>query len=188
MRWADKAPLERQLQGLDLLWDRVTGKGVLDIGSAEGDIAIECCRRGASHVLGIEYREGAVREANARARELGVNFGCKRDDADHWPGRPMHESARFDVILLLAVLHKLHKPAEALHRIVDRCARPTATVALRLRPRDWPVLRDERSGNRPQELGAVMRLHRFVLVHEDEGPVSGGVPEWVGIFERVSIA
>lgn len=185
--WSDKAPLERQLTGLDLLWDRVTGSTVADIGCAEGDIGMECVRRGAGFVLGIEYREAAVKAANQRARNVD-NFTVLREDADHWPPRPMGERARFDVILMLAVLHKLQKPEASLVRIIDRCAKPTATVVLRLRPRDWPVLRDERSGNRPQQIGTALTALGFRLVHEDEGPVSGGVPEWVGILERVRLA
>lgn len=184
--WSDKAPLERQMTGLDMLWDRVTGATIADIGCAEGDIGMECVRRGAGFVLGIEYRPEAVKEANERARNVD-NFTCLREDADHWPGRPMLDRSRFDVILLLAVLHKLHRPAAALDRILRHTAKPTATVVLRLRPRDWPVLRDERSGNRPQDLDEVLRMHRFRLVHVDEGPVSGGVPEWVGLFERVGL-
>lgn len=174
--------IEQQMTGLGQLWERVEGKNVLDIGCAEGVIALECLRRGAVGVCGVDNRADAIAEADRLARKAGLSdrvlFGTA--DANTYDPR-----GPFDVILMLAILHKLRKPADSLMRFLTAAA-PTALVVLRTRQRDWPVLRDERSGLLPQDIRFCMYDHGFNLVHEDDGPIDNGEPpEWVGIFERV---
>ncbi len=172
--------IEQQMTGLDQLWPRVVGKSVLDVGCAEGHIAIECERRGAVDVIGIEHRREAVIRANKLARNHAVTF-IEADANFCTPPR------RFDVILMLAVLHKLREPEIALGRIIDHGAADNCTVVLRQRRSDWPVLKDARSGYRPQDLRFAMYDRGFTLVHEDDGPIDNGQPpEWVGVFERVT--
>ena len=172
--------IEQQMTGLDQLWPRVKGKTVLDLGCAEGAIAMRCIDEGAMRVTGDERRDGAVQEFDRLARARGAHAVAYCHDLNTWPFRAQHS-----VILMLAILHKLRKPADQLMRFLAS-ASPTATVVLRTRRRDWPVLRDERSAWVPQDIRFCMYDHGFNLVHEDDGPVDNGEPpEWVGIFERV---
>lgn len=176
--------VEQQMTGLDQLWPRVKGKTVLDLGCAEGDIAFRCAAEGAANVIGLEHRADAVEKFNRGARERGLHATAFVVDLNVWP-LPRRTFGGFDVILMLAILHKLRKPADQLMRFLAS-ADETATVVLRTRRRDWPVLRDERSGPLPQDIRFCMYDHGFNLVHEDDGPVDNGEPpEWVGIFERV---
>jgi 2-polyprenyl-3-methyl-5-hydroxy-6-metoxy-1,4-benzoquinol methylase len=179
--------IEQQMTGLDQLWPRVKGKTVLDLGCAEGAIALRCWQHGAKEVLGLEHRKDAVDEFNRQAAKMGATAIGVEVDLNTWhPARFGVNGAPFaDVILMLAILHKLRKPADQLMRFLAS-ASPTATVVLRTRRRDWPVLRDERSAWVPQDIRFCMYDHGFNLVHEDDGPVDNGEPpEWVGIFERV---
>lgn len=176
--------IEQQMTGLDQLWPRVKGKTVLDLGCAEGAIALRCCAEGALGVIGLEHRHDAVEEFNRSARRERVNAHAFERDLNVWP-QPHRDLGKFDVILMLAILHKLRKPADQLMRFLAS-ADETATVVLRTRRRDWPVLRDERSGFLPQDIRFCMYDHGFNLAHEDDGPIDNGEPpEWVGIFERV---
>ena len=170
--------IEQQMTGLDQLWPRVKGKTVLDLGCAEGAIAMRCIDEGAMLVHGYEHRNDAVQAFNRLAHGTRAVAYCF--DLNTWPFQ-----GRYDVILMLAILHKLRKPADQLMRFLAS-ADETATVVLRTRRRDWPVLRDERSGFLPQDIRFCMYDHGFNLVHEDDGPIDNGEPpEWVGIFERV---
>jgi SAM-dependent methyltransferase len=172
--------VKQQLTGLDQLWPRVRDKTVIDVGCAEGVVAFECLAYGAAAVLGVEMRQPAVHEANRKAERECLPFLAKQADANTWA-----PPTQADVILLLAILHKLAEPAQALDRFLAAGAGDNCTVVLRTRRRDWPVLRDARSGMRPQRLDAVLHKHGFTLVHEDDGPVCDGQPaEWVGVFEK----
>jgi SAM-dependent methyltransferase len=168
--------LDQQLIGLDLLWPLVDNRSVLDVGCAEGLISIECCRQGAAYVHGIEIRADAVKLANHHGN--GWPFEAVHADArDYTPRQP------YDVVLLLAVLHKLRDPSAALVRLVAAASRH---VVIRLPHDDWPVLRDMRSGNRPHDLERVMLRCGFELYETADGPVDSGKPaEWVGYFSRV---
>lgn len=100
--------LDQQLMGLDPLFAEIEGKSVLDVGCAEGLIAIECARRGASAVTGFEIRSAAVETARKLVKTLaGVGqVYFETGDANHYP-----PNARYDVVLMLAVLHKLRDPS-----------------------------------------------------------------------------
>lgn len=168
---------EQQLIGLEQLWPWVKGASVLDVGCAEGLIAIECERQGAENVLGVELRGDAVKRANELARNRTASF--LQADANVFTVAPLS----FDVVLMLAILHKLRDPSEAFERYLRSC-RTLAVV--RLRHNDWPVLRDARSGNRPYDLSVVSKRCGFHLADVRRGPVAdGNPPEFVGYLTRI---
>lgn len=166
--------LEQQLTGLERLWPEVGGRTVFDLGAAEGAIAAECKRRGATAVEGIELRADAA----ARARsEFGVEI-------HHGDANTYNPRRDYDVVLMLAILHKLRDPSTVFARMLS-CSRHLAVV--RLRHCDWPVLRDARSGNLPHNLGAIAKAAGFALEHVADGPVdSGNPPEWCGYLQRAA--
>lgn len=154
--------LEQQLLGLEPLFDDIAGKTVLDVGCAEGLISIECAKRGATFVKGVEIVSGHV----VMAKKLCNGLPCKFivSDASDWePDR------LYDVVLLLAILHKLPDPTSV-------CAN-LARVARELCVIRYPassvgeVIVDERSGNQPHDIGDVMRSIGFKLERVTDGPL-----------------
>jgi len=149
-----KASLEQQLIGLGPLLDSVHGKIMLDVGCAEGLIALECQKRGAQ-VLGIESRPQAVAIAN------GLGVQVVQADAQTWQPAKM-----YDVVLLLGVVHKLVDPGGATLRFL----RSARTAVLRLPPGMWPVLTDSRSGSIPVDLAGLAAECSMRVRQMEPGP------------------
>lgn len=167
MRWFDKAPLEQQLIGLEPLWAEVNGRTVLDVGCAEGLIALECKKAGAKLILGVDNRETAVKEAR---QHFGDSYTCDAIVADvsQWEPR-----ASFDVVLMLGVLQKLPNPGEVFVRMLCRCKE---LAVVRLPDGGWPGLTDSRSGNQRIELDKAAALAGFELERVTQGPHG----QWAG--------
>ena len=163
--------LIQQLTGLDPLLERVKGCTVLDVGCAEGLISMHLADHGATSTYGIEIVDGHVHVA----RELRGRRICNFDveDANHY--KPMH---RYDIVLMLAVLHKLRDPTAACRRFA---AAARELVVIRLPPKHAPKIIDERSGNVPHDIGATMHREGFVLAEV----TTGHLDEWTGFFERM---
>jgi 2-polyprenyl-3-methyl-5-hydroxy-6-metoxy-1,4-benzoquinol methylase len=95
----------------DLIFrESLTGKSVLDVGSALGYFCFEAEARGATRVLGIERNEERFRQACLLKQIIGsrVEF-LQRDILQH----PFDE--KFDYVCLLNVLHHLDEPIRAIH-------------------------------------------------------------------------
>ena len=95
----------------DLIFrESLTGKSVLDVGSALGYFCFEAEARGATRVLGIERNEERYRQACLLKQIIGsrVEF-LHRDILQH----PLDE--KFDYVCLLNVLHHLDDPIRAIH-------------------------------------------------------------------------
>jgi trans-aconitate methyltransferase len=167
----------QQMVGLERLMEYVSGKTVLDVGCAEGDIAYACHKNGASYVHGVEFRElaykAAVKQFSVKSR---VSFA--REDANVWsPG------FAWDIVLLLAVLHKLRDPTQSLIRLANSCK---DLCVIKVPDSDWPILRDDRSGNKPHNLEKTMEGLGFVVDHVCEGPTVAPHPaEFIAYYKRV---
>lgn len=96
------------MAGLGLPRD-LAGYRVLDIGCNEGFFAIECKRRGAAEVIGIDKSDNAIEIAKTRAGDIDF----RRQSWAHLPEGP------FDLILLLSTLHYERSPQDLLRRIAD---------------------------------------------------------------------
>jgi len=154
--------LEQQLEGLSPLLAEVDGKSVLDVGCAEGLISHECARRGAILVHGIEFVGSAV----AKARELTGDLPCDffHDDANIYEPK-----LRYDIVLLLAVLHKLVNPTEACIRLAS-AAKELCVVRMGLTGKETII--DGRSGSNAHYIGRTMRQRGFEMVQMTQGPLS----------------
>lgn len=165
--------LAQQMMGLDRLFAQVEGKSVLDVGCAEGLLSIECARAGARRVVGIEIRDEAVEKAIAAVRKTDGDVKFDGGDANVYTPK-----SDYDIVLLLAVLHKLKNPTVACARLV---ARAKDLVVIRLPPVHAPTIIDERSGNEPHHIGVTMDKSGFELEHQSyDGPFG----EWVGYYRR----
>ena len=100
--------LEEQMIGLAPALEEARGKTVLDLGCAEGLIAREFARAGASRVVGIEMLASHLEVARAVCKDVPqVRFICAHL-GDFIAAR---ESIRtFDIVLALGIIHKLRDP------------------------------------------------------------------------------
>jgi len=163
--------LDQQMQGLGLLMRNVRNATVLDVGCAEGLITIEMAKAGAIALHGIEIRPQAVLNANTLRGDLPITF--EEADVNTW--RPQR---RYDVVVMLAILHKLKSPREVLGSMLANCS---DFAVLRLPPRaDNPAVHDERSGNKTIDLAPVFRTHGFKQLHWTLGYLG----EWIGFYRR----
>ena len=164
--------LKQQLKGLGELQEHIAGKTVLDIGCAEGLISIQLFDRGAVAAHGFEHRADFVEAAN----ELRGDRACTFEVADANDWEPKRQ---YDVVLMLAVLHKLKNPADACMRFAQAARE---TVVIRLPPYGTTII-DERSGSQPFDIAECMRHAGFRLgTHGKIGPHG----EWMGYYERVA--
>ena len=163
--------LQQQLMGLDPLFAECKGKTILDVGAAEGLISIELAKAGAASVRAIEIVPGHV----AVGKKLKGNLPVKLTvgDANTWV--PGHS---YDIVIALALLHKLRDPSAACGRFAAHC---NGLMVLRLPPLHAPTIIDERSGNVPHDIGKVMAACGFVLEREAR---DGPFEEWIGWFRR----
>ncbi len=63
------------LLGSDL-FDRISGKVVIDFGCGTGGDAVEMARKGAGRVIGLDIREDFLATARQKARDAGVDGVC----------------------------------------------------------------------------------------------------------------
>jgi len=164
--------LDQQLAGLDILFERVPSKTVLDVGCAEGLISIELARRGARAVHGLEIVREHVDVANGLRDHLPITFEVA--DANTYAPRRV-----YDIVIMLALLQKLKDPTAACKRFA-KAAREL--VVLRLPPLHAPTIVDARSGNKPHDMKAALESCGFGLIHVEHGTFN----EWIGYFERRS--
>lgn len=167
--------LEEQMAGLGPLWPRVYGGTVLDVGCAEGLISMEAIRRGARYVRGVEIVPGHVHIARRMAESLprgSITFQV--GDANTY----VPPCASYDVVLLLAILHKLRDPVAACKRYA---AAATTLCVIRLPPDGAPIIRDVRTKFQPFDIGAAMEQEGWKLVEVCRGHDN----EWTGYYERV---
>lgn len=163
--------LKQQLRGLGDLIDRVSGKTVLDIGCAEGLIAMHLIDRGAIAVHGIEMREDFVLEGLRIRGDRAVALECANAN-DYEPVR------QYDIVIMLAVLHKLKDPTAACKKFA---AAAREMVVLRLPPKYAPRIVDDRSGGVIHDMSKAMGSSGFMLKNACLGPRA----EWMGYYERV---
>lgn len=152
--------IEQQMIGLRPLLSEVKGKAVLDVGCAEGLVGMECAKAGAARVHGIEIVQKHVYFARDYCRELPCTF--EEADANHYDPQE-----KYDVVLMLAVLHKLKDPTASCIRLARAC---TNLCVVRMGPDKKEVIIDARSDNTPHYIGDTMRQLRFVVETMQSGP------------------
>lgn len=97
--------------GLEQVLNEASGKTVLDLGCAEGLIAAEMAKAGAARVEACDNNDEFVRTAMQQEyehRNLTVHWANLND------GMPAWAAGGYDIVLALAIIHKLRQPAERL--------------------------------------------------------------------------
>ncbi len=167
-----------QLLGLKPALEACRGKTVLDLGCAEGAIALEFARAGAAHVEGLEV----IGEHLEVARELCKGQPCEFREADLNTAVVDVMHGGWDIVLALAVLHKLKDPARVL-RLFGGLARELVVI----RMPGWALgssFRHERGKNELIECHKELASLGFVLERLERGPTKERGHEAVAYFRR----
>lgn len=114
--------LEEQLLGLERALAEAKGKHILDLGCAEGLIGQRFAEAGAARVVGVDGLEEHI--------EVGRRY-CPDVQFEHSNLNQVElpEAPSYDIVLALAILHKLHKPEDGT-RYAARSARSLVVVRL----------------------------------------------------------
>lgn len=152
--------LREQMRGVEPVLAEAAGKRVLDLGCAEGLISLEFARAGAAHVDGVDFNAEFIAAANKLKGKLPVRFEWKRVE------ELIQERREYDIVLALAILHKLQDPAAAMRWIFFTGAR---LVVVRL-PRDSKGTFETKHHRTPCNVIAEMRRNSFALERTAPGP------------------
>lgn len=123
--------LDEQLLGLGVAMAEAKGLTVWDLGCAEGLIALEFLKAGAARVEGCDYNRELVTEAE----RLRAGLPAEQRARVRFAHADLHQvlagglKASFDIVLALAVIHKLGTPERAL-RFAARAARRLLVIRL----------------------------------------------------------
>jgi SAM-dependent methyltransferase len=173
--------LKDQLKGLAPALAEASGKSVLDLGSAEGLISLEFARAGARRVVGLEV----VVEHVELARKLCAGSVCEFHAVD-LDKVAVDLDVGYDVVLMLAIIHKLKEPA----RVLSMFASIARELVVFRMPAFWEgkpptTFRSERYAQQSVDVAKVLRARSFVLERIERGPTSERGQEPVLYFRRV---
>jgi len=165
--------LEQQTRGLEALWPMVADATVLDLGCAEGLIALACAGHGAARVDALEFNPELL-EVAARL-DQGATVNWKRHNLNN--GLPDGLLPRYDVVLALAIIHKMAYPARLVAAIAQRAA---GTVVVRLPRGSRGGISSKHWPHTECDITEVMAEHGLALRSEAIGPNK----EWVFYYQR----
>lgn len=172
--------VEDQLRGLQPALAAAKGKTVLDLGCAEGAISLEFAKAGATHVRGLELHEGHLEVA----RQICAGYPCDFVRVDLNTGDYPPPSDPVDIVLALAVIHKLEDPESALSWYADAARE---LVVLRLPAwADKASFRHERGHRGLIDCARILAPLRFSLERIERGPSIDRGQEPVVYFRRRS--
>lgn len=171
-RQGDRAIVD-QLKGLDII--DFDGKTVLDLGCAEGAISEYALDQGAKSATGVEI----VAEHVDVGRRLYPRVQFQIADLHHWGDREQMAGKQWDVVLMLACLHKLRRPLERLQVFLELAS---DLAVVRLPPATGPVIVDSRSGSVPLDTRKTFALAGFKLQAEGN---FGHFGEYMAYWRRV---
>lgn len=166
--------IETQMRGLGPALSEARGKSLLDLGCAEGCIAFEFLKAGAAPIMALDYNEALLKTAALERRKLpkrhrfAIEFRLQ-DLATFKPGR------QWDIVLALAIVHKLDDPAAAVRLVADS-AKSLAVIRMPWHAKGTTVV-GKHSGVEC-DVAKIMRAKRFRLEREEQGPPDELVHYW----------
>lgn len=167
--------LAEQMLGLDPLLAEVSGKTVLDLGCAEGLISIAVAGAGAEVVDACDNNAAFVETARQYASNV-AGKGVIVCEADLNAGMPAWTAGGYDIVLALAIIHKLKLPAERLGQAAD-LARSLLVIRLPVHAVDGVFHAKYRPDQRC-DVVAVMTSRGFDLERIEPGPRDEQVQYW----------
>lgn len=170
--------LEQQMLGLSPALEFCQGCNILDLGCAEGLISREFVKAGASHVTAVEVVEGNATQAKIELAELPATILC--ENVEHFVNRHWEMAVagelKYDLVLALAILHKLKVPERAL----DFIGMVANRAVIRTAERTPGYIQDTRSRERRIKIVKPLRKLGLELEFATDGPFN----EWTGYFRR----
>lgn len=170
--------LREQMMGLASALEEARGKTVCDLGTAEGLIALEFARAGATSVYGCDYNQALLNTAEeemARHPHLPVRFEYK-DIAQAIEQGWSHQA---DIVLALAILHKLPDPAAG----VKLCAAMARDlIVLRLPKGSTGIIRSKHVRTARCDVREILAAAGFKRERKEPGPRG----EWVQYWRRTA--
>jgi len=94
----------------------LSGASVLDIGCGTGRYSIECAKRGARKVVGVDFAPQMIEFSKNIAADMGIGTRCEFLHADFLEHR---FEGTFDVILALGVFDYISDPSAMLGKIAS---------------------------------------------------------------------
>jgi len=168
--------LAYQIKGLGILQREAAGRTVLDLGCAEGLVSQWLCDSGAIRADGIDYSQSRLAVGRTLVSDsVRLHLG----DLSEVSCLPALAPS-YDIVLLLAVLHKMAYPERLLDHAMAKCGSWLAVRA------PAPVIEDR--CNRRLDIAAHLNTHGFRTVQESDGhPDDVNVVDpkrsaWLGIF------
>jgi ubiquinone/menaquinone biosynthesis C-methylase UbiE len=112
-KWLRKGLFERHRLTFENCGD-LTGAKVLDIGCGTGRFSVECAKRGARRVVGIDFAPSMVEFSQRVAKQMGFSDKCEFVRGD-FSTFEFNES--FDIVLALGVFDYIKEPGPVLKKI-----------------------------------------------------------------------
>jgi 2-polyprenyl-3-methyl-5-hydroxy-6-metoxy-1,4-benzoquinol methylase len=165
--------LAEQMKGLEKLLPMARGATVLDLGCAEGLIALNLIDAGAGLADGLESVESRVATGREIAGDRPMRFHVADLERFH-TDPPQGLLPEYDLVLLLSIAHKMPEPGRFIAAAAARCRK---ALAVRL---PAPVIKDVRSRYVPCDVPRLLLELGFGALWFAEGPRG----EWVGVFGR----
>jgi SAM-dependent methyltransferase len=165
--------LGEQLEGLRPLLDEVKGKSVLDLGCAEGLITNAVIWRGAVRAVGLDNNTQFI-EMTARTGLDPYVAQFELVDVNHCTD-DMVERYASDIVLALAIFHKLKDPAAAV-RAWARCAKSLLVVRLPIGSQG--AFPSKYAPARVADLRTILPACGFRLERDEAGPRGERVHYW----------
>jgi 2-polyprenyl-3-methyl-5-hydroxy-6-metoxy-1,4-benzoquinol methylase len=169
--------LEEQMLGLGPVLEETAGKTILDLGCAEGTIALEFARAGAKSIDACDYNEPFIEVAKQQYEQSGLT-GVRFKHADITElmakrGTPK----RYDIVLALAILHKLPDPDAAI-RFCAQSAR--SLIVIRLPINSVGAIRSKHGAHLRADIREILPEMGFIRERKEVGPRG----EWVHYWRR----
>jgi SAM-dependent methyltransferase len=164
--------LGEQLKGLEPALAYANGRTVLDLGCAEGLIAQAFANAGATLVHGQDYNAAFIKFARENVAAPCVFF-----DGELETPAPDWVLPQYDMVLMLAILHKLHNAKSILREYAQR----TNYVVIRLPINSTGNIRPKHPETRGFKITNVnheMEALGFSLIELIRGPRGEWVQHW----------
>lgn len=163
--------VDEQLRGLGPLMAEIRGKSVLDLGCAEGCVLKRAIEDGCGEAVGYELNDAFVDVA--RKVLSGTPGRVVRFDLNALDDIKL--KVRYDVVLALAILHKLHSPVDAV-AVMARIARDLFVV--RLPVGSTGFFQSKHRAHKICDLNEEMPRLGFKLERVEPGPRTERVQYW----------
>ncbi len=95
--------------------DPIQGKSVIDIGSGPGHFSISLARKGADHVLGVDFAESMNELASHHAKQAGVADRCRFDFGDFLE---YEIPEQFDYAVVMGFMDYIADPSTVIRKVL----------------------------------------------------------------------